>query len=373
MSQPPATKGPERPQKLAWGSCHLFALLRLLARNRFAVDRSRWYLVPRMVAESCLSTLFGIWQQFRLGDELRRAAIAEPPLFVLGHWRSGTTFLHDLLALDPRHTYPNTYECFMPLHFLLTEEYMTRRFPIAGHRQMDDVPSGWDKPQEDEFALAFLGQPSPYLSLAFPNNPPVDEDYLDLEGLPAVRRDAWKRTLYQFLARVARKRPGRLVLKSPPHTGRIRVLRELFPRAKFVHVVRNPYSVIPSTLRTMKVLFHGMGMQEPKYANLEERAFAMYRRMFIRLEEGRQLLAPGQFHELRYEALAHDPVGEVKAIYERLDLGDFEPARPRLEAYVASLGTYKTNRQDLPPALAAAIAQNCAPVLTRYGYGPEAE
>ena len=49
---------------------------------------------------------------------------------------------------------------------------------------MDHVKTGFDRPQEDEFALCMLGQPSPYTAIAFPNNPPRDHAYLDLEGVP---------------------------------------------------------------------------------------------------------------------------------------------------------------------------------------------
>src|SRR5262249_42416591 len=153
MSQA-ATHATPPPRSQMWSSCSLPALLRLLARNHYAADRSRRFLMLRAIVESGVSTAAGFWQQFRFGSEVRRTTLSEPPLFVLGHWRSGTTFLHDLLALDPRYTYPNTYECFMPLHFLLSEDFMTSREPSeVGHRGSDNVPAGWRRPQEDEFAL----------------------------------------------------------------------------------------------------------------------------------------------------------------------------------------------------------------------------
>jgi hypothetical protein len=323
--------------------------------------------------QSGISTAFGCWQQFRFGTEVRRTNLREPPLFVLGHWRSGTTFLHDLLAIDPRYTYPNTYECFMPLHFLLTEDLARRLSPAdSGHRGSDNVPAGWDRPQEDEFALALLGQPSPYLTLAFPNHPPAAPEYLDLDGLPAVKRAGWKRTLLQFLRAVTYQRPGRLVLKSPPHTARIRILLELFPDAQFVYIVRNPFSVVPSTLKTFGLLFDKMGLQEPNYRGLEEYVFDTYRHVFQRLEEGRRRVARERFYELQYENLARDPVGQVKAVYEHLNLGGFERMRPRLEQYVASLGTYHANPHPLPPALQAAITERCGAVLGQYGYRGDA-
>jgi hypothetical protein len=190
------------------------------------------------------------------GRRIARTPIQQPPLFILGHWRTGTTLLHELLILDPRHTFPTTYECLEPNHFLLTERLFTRwlTFLMPSRRPMDNMAAGWDRPQEDEFALCMMGQPSPYLTVAFPNQPPAFPEYLDLTGVPPRALASWKRAFYGFLQRLTFKDPRRLVLKSPPHTARIEVLLELFPEARFVHIVRDPVVVFPSTVNLWKSL-----------------------------------------------------------------------------------------------------------------------
>ena len=102
------------------------------------------------------------------------------------------------------------------------------------------MASGWDRPQEDEFALCNMGVPSPYLTISFPNRPPQCDEYLDLAGLSPRRRERWKRGLMWFLKCVTLRQPKRIVLKSPQHTCRVKTLLEMFPRARFVHIVRNP-------------------------------------------------------------------------------------------------------------------------------------
>ena len=59
--------------------------------------------------------------------------------------------------------------------------------------------------------------------------------------------EAWRRTLYRFLQRITFRNPKRLVLKSPPHTCRIRLILEMFPDARFVHIHREPYVIYQST------------------------------------------------------------------------------------------------------------------------------
>ncbi len=103
------------------------------------------------------------------------------------------------------------------------------------------------------------------------------------------------------------RNPKRLVLKSPPHTARIAVLRQMFPGALFLHIVRDPYVVYASTVNLWRTLFATHGLQKPSYAGLEEYVLDTYVRMHARLEEGKQLLEPRQFFELRYEDLVQNP------------------------------------------------------------------
>ena len=114
---------------------------------------------------------------------------------------------------------------------------------------------GWDRPQEDEFALCFLGAGSPYEMIAFPNRrPPSGQEFLDLASVSRRELRQWQRTLDTFLRMVTFRNPRRLVLKSPPHTARIKILQEMFPGALFLHIVRDPYVVFPSTVNLWKSL-----------------------------------------------------------------------------------------------------------------------
>jgi hypothetical protein len=233
---------------------------------------------------------------------------------------------------------------------------------------MDNMASGWDRPQEDEFALCMMGQPSPYLTIAFPNHPPQDQEALDLEKLPprAVRK--WKAALLGFMQRITYRRPGRLILKSPTHTCRIKTLLEMFPEARFVHIVRDPYVVFPSTVNLWQSLYRTHGIQIAKFAGLEEHVFQTFTRMYKKLDEGRRLVDPAHFYELRYEELVGDPLGEMRKLYEHLNLGGFEAIKPRLENYLARTGDYKTNQYIVTPEMREEIGRRWGDVIRRYGY-----
>jgi hypothetical protein len=346
--------------------------LRLLARNRFAVSPSRVPLAAWITVTSALNSFAGIFDRLMFSHTVRQFELAEPPLFVLGHWRSGTTLLHELLMLDSRHVCPNTYQCFDPGHFLWTEWFVPplTRWMLPPTRPMDDVRAGWDRPQEDEFALCNLGAPSPYLVWAFPNHGPVADEYLDLRSLPAPDREAWKRAWYDFVKRVALARRGRIVLKSPTHTARVRTILEVFPDARFVHIVRDPLVLFPSTVRLWRSLSEVQGLQAPNYNFdwLERNVLDTFVRMYERFEQDRERVPPGRLVDVRYEDLVADPVGQMREVYRRLDLGGFAELEPALLRHAMKTRDFRTNEYALPPEVADKVRGRWAPYFQRYGY-----
>ena len=126
--------------------------------------------------------------------------------------------------------------------------------------------------------------------------------------------------------------------------------------------------MIPSALKTFRVLRERLGLQTPTVVGLEEQVFADYQRMFRRLEEGRRLVLPERFVEVQYEKLVGDAVGGVQTVYKHLGLDGFDRMRPPLERYLASLGKYQRNEHALPAPLKESIAKHCGVVLDKYGY-----
>ncbi len=343
---------------------------RLLVRHRFRVGVRRIAMALILSVVTWWNFLLWLQQKLAFGRRIRETELVEDPVFVLGHWRSGTTLLHELLVADPRHTYPDTYACFAPNHFLFSRRLVTwwLRFLLPSKRPMDNMMVSWQTPQEDEWALCNMGLPSPYLTLAFPNDPPDCQEYLDFRGVPAASVGTWKAALHWFLKCLTVRSPRRIVLKSPPHTARVRVLLEMYPKARFVHIVRDPYFLFPSTMKTWKRLYRYHGLQYPSYGGLEEHVFRTLVRMYDAFEDDRKLLDPAQYCEVRYEDLVRDPVGQMRRVYEELDLGDFEGARAAVEAYAERTRDYQPNRHDLDPDLRAEIGCRWRSYFERYGY-----
>jgi omega-hydroxy-beta-dihydromenaquinone-9 sulfotransferase len=353
-----------------WDGICVRGWFRLLLKNRFVITPSRIAMALIITGLSFFNLFTWIVEKALFGRKIDRTPIDEAPIFVVGHWRSGTTMLHELLVLDPRHTFADTFACFCPNHFLVSAWFLKPLVSILlpAHRPMDNMATGWDYPQEDEWAICNMGLGSPYLTLAFPNHPPQDQEYLDFRGVPAKDRERWKQGLLWFLKCLTFRNAKRIVLKSPAHTSRVRVLLEMFPKAKFVHIVRDPCVLFPSTVNLWKRLYRDQGLQIPKYEGLDEHVFQTLTRMYETFERDRELIPSNQLCEVRYEELTADPIGQMRRVYDRLELGGFEAALPAIEAYFSEKKDYKKNRYEMTPELRAEITRRWASYVRKYGY-----
>jgi hypothetical protein len=159
------------------------------------------------------------------------------------------------------------------------------------------------------------------------------------------------------------------VVKSPPHTARVRTLLNMFPDAKFVHLVRNPYELFNSTVNLWKSLnevqrMHRLGDQ----AWVEEYVLRSHETMYAAYEQDRKLLSPQQIYELRYEDLVEAPGAKLQEIYEQLELGPFSRTEAAVTSYLGDVKNYRPNHHDLPEATSALVRQRWADYFQRYDY-----
>lgn len=345
---------------------------RLLANNRFRISPSRLPIVLGVSLFSPMNDLLAGLQALVHGGRIRQTQLAQPPIFILGHWRSGTTLLHELLVSDARFAYPSTYQCFAPSHFIVSEGLMLRfgRFLIPKKRPMDNMEAGWELPQEDEFALMNLGVPTPYLRIAFPQTQSADLEYLNLNGLNEQQLRQWRKQFLWFIHALTYHHGGKqLVLKSPPHTGRIAELASLFPKAKFIHLTRDPRKLFSSTMRLWQSLEQVQALQRSRSEEqMAEYVTDCLKRMYSQFDQDRQSIATGRLVDVRYEDLVANPVETMRQLYQHLNLGDFEQVEPLLQARLAKHDDYRPNQHHIDRELELDILQRWPEYAQRYGY-----
>ncbi len=319
----------------------------MLRRYGFRIAPSRLWLVLSVTwVTLCNSVLALICRGvFR---KQRQQTRANPDLLVLvGHARSGTTLLHELVVTDARWGFADTYQCFVPSHWLLSRSWVVpwMKYMVPANRPSDGMKLGMELPQEDEFALLNGGAPSPYEYIGFPQESNVPRLSVDLAKVDPGLRLLWQDTFADFLRDLAIRDSRPLVLKSPVHMGRIGMIRERFPRARFVHIRRNPYHVVGSMMGMTRSLYQSQALQELPTDFLEG-ILEFYHELFGILEKEQTLLEPGQFHELSYEDLVADPVGELERMYQALGLTGFDRDNPNLRRRVEEMRKFQAPKRQ---------------------------
>jgi omega-hydroxy-beta-dihydromenaquinone-9 sulfotransferase len=334
---------------------------RLLRENGFAVDAAYWHRAAFVTLVSLLNSHYRRTEERRYRDDIERVEISEPPLFILGHWRSGTTLLHYLLARDTdQFAFANTYQVVNPHTFLSTEEVNSRRFAglVPKTRPMDDMQLGFDTPQEDEFAPLLMTLHSLYLGITFPRREDYYARYLTFERVPKEEVKRWKAALMWFAKKLTLKYGRRLLFKSPPHTARIRLLLEIFPDARFVHIHRNPYHVFQSQRHYFDTATWYTYLQRPNLQQIDEGILRRYTTLYDAFFAQQEMVPAERYCEVRFEDLEANPMAEIARVYEVLGLPGFDLSAAKLQSYVESLAGYrKNNHAPLDEVARRAVAE----------------
>lgn len=347
----------------------LGSLMRVLAGNDFYVDTRYLGRLAYLIGIGVFNSILGLCERYFDSKEIDEIELNNPPLFVIGHWRSGTTHLHNLLSLDENFSSPNVYQCMFPNHFVFSQvgsPAMT--FLAPNKRPMDNVSFSSRVPHEDEFGLAALSLVSPYIRVIFPVTGHKWHTGLDLDKIPEQWRQAWKNALTLFLKKLQLSEGGRPLLKSPPHTARVKHLLGIFPNAQFVHIVRNPYKVYLSTRNLWDKSFAKARLQEQSEELVQNQILDWYIELFDLFEQDRKLIPAGSLHELKFEDLEKDPINELGKIYQTLNLQGFEHYSDKAVDYLKNLKTYQKNVYNLDDNTKALVATNWRKTFDQYGY-----
>jgi hypothetical protein len=344
-----------------WHSMEVKAWLMLLKDGGFRVSPSR---IPRAVFATCASiynSAARLLTDLEYGRTRREAKIADDPVFIIGHWRSGTTLLHELLTLDEKLYAPNTYQCFNPGHFLLTMKSDKGRLRASARtitRPQDNIEINDEKPQEDEFALMMFGAPSFYGYVAFPARIKSFAKRLFWNQLSTSEQRLWRQSMLRFLASISIRETRRLLLKNPCNTAKIPAILELLPRAKFIYISRNPFDIIPSQQKASAALCNAYSLQKEWSLDLE--VFCDLNRLlhhaYVR---DKHMIPQGNLYELRYEDLLLSPLDTIRSIYSRLNLGAFEPVEELLLQELTRITDHKLTTHQLSLAQQELIMRQC--------------
>ncbi len=275
-----------------------------------------------------------------------------PPLFILGHWRSGTTHLYNVLAKADDAAFVSPFATALPHDFLLLGRLLAPVFArkLPAHRYIDRVAVTADAPQEDEIALANMTPVSFYHALYFPSRfdeifwPTVFFDELD-EG----ERQEWERKLGRLYRKLRIARAGkRLIIKNPVYTARPARMRRLFPQGRFVHIHRDPFRVFVSMRNFYRQLLRQFALQPHDHLDIDEIILSTYERMMDRYITETRDWPEDRLVEIAFADFERDPMGQIAHIYDRLGLDGLARNRATFAAYLKAVAGYRKNTYRAP-------------------------
>ncbi len=375
----------KRPIKKRWSTDQLITGIefgdwfKMLADNGFKVSPEYFHRAAWITGWSLPATLFGKLEDARYGRQLAAMDVEPTPLFILGHWRSGTTHMHNMLGRDPNNTFSTVYQCVFPSSFLTTEKFLPQLTGglLTDTRTYDNVKFGWHEAAEDEIALAKLCGLSPYVAFMFPDNAAKYEKYVDFIEATQKERETWKQSFTYLLKKIMVATGGkRVVVKSCTHSARIRLLLEMFPNAKFIHIHRHPYKCFASTLHMRshtdwENFFH-LPDEDIEGARMRQTA-ALGKRVFERLIEDKHLIPEQNFYEIAYDDLVGNELDVMRDIYAQLEIPGWGPFESVLAEYLESIKGYKTNKLNISDEFKQMVYDEWRIVFDHYGYDREYE
>ena len=410
------------------GICFL-PWLEILQRHYLKIECKYYFRVGFITALAIFNSLLCFIETLLYSREIDSIELCDDPIFIIGHPRTGTTLVHNLLCSDEESFFFCTTFCAgFPSSFLWFEDIGKYIFStvIEKTRPMDSMPLHFDLPQEDECATNILsGGKSYYMPLWFMQQEPLFRRYLDFsdaDGGTKQDEDDWARSFLYLMKKITlRERksnrnktecsPRRLLIKSPVHTGRVPLLRKLFPKAKFLYIHRNPYEVLASAAHMADTAYWFCYLNTPTDEQVTEFIFWQFEALWtkynsaamIHADKCRQpLSSPGERYrrlmpdvlEISYFDITTRPQEVLQHMYQHIGAYSSSPCMPHVctkrhiifmagldwtsrqaahySDQVDQLKSYQRNRlSTLPDAIKGMVNKRWGAYFDAFGYSYE--
>ena len=368
-----------RTERVGPSQQHVFSMaplrvwLRLIIENG-GVSSKYWGKLARVLAISAMFAPLRVAERVRYSrSRMARVQIEQAPLYIQGFARSGTTHLLNLLAQDPSFGVVSTFQAMAAPVFLTGRGWLERIISdrVPERRPMDNMAVSLDLPQEDDVALANSSHHSPAHLLSFPQRSKALLEKYSTMRLTDTEMAQWKTVYVDILRRATFAANGkRLLLKSPANLGRTETLRRIFPDAKFVHIVRNPYVVYESMSHMYETMIPICQMEDAREDDVALAVRDSYVLMMKQYLLERELIPKGHLAEIRYEDLERDPMTEMERLYSELDLPGWKRAKERMDVYLKSLAGYRKNTYEIDLKTIEIVNREWGFAIEEWGYEP---
>jgi len=289
-------------------------------------------MLPVYYLQIILALPFALLQFLIFRNRINNTRITKDPIFILGHYRCGTTYLQKLMGSNKQFGFLTNYDVLFPnsnLIFGSRVEYafqlLINTFKIKNPFFHNTIVQLSEAGEEDDYLMNKGSAYSAYWGLIFPKR-----WRMWLNGshqqLSSKYVNGWKREYLNTIKYVTFKNRGKqLVLKSPPNTERIKLLLQMFPHAKFVYIYRNPVHLYYS-LKNMwtRAILKYYSVQQISDRELNDLIFGHFEYLTEHYERDKWLIPQGNLIELSYEELINNSFSTICKVYSQLNLPNFE-------------------------------------------------
>jgi len=331
------------------------------------------FLLTLMVAG--ILEIFNLWERIILRNRLKVNRMKEPPVFIIGFWRSGTTLLHNILCSDPKAGYTTTFQVVFP-HTTITQAWWLKKLTnllLPSDRPFDNVSMDMGFPQEDEYGLAAMQPFSFYNIFNFPKDfDQILEDELFTGNLNPKALSLWKSNFNLLVEKAMLNTGGsRYMSKNPCNLCRIELLISMYPDARFIFIYRNPYKVAESLYRFVLAIFPGTQLQKVPDDFTREKIVKMYAEIMNQYFTSRPSIPESQLFEIKMEDFVKDKIGYIEMIYQKFNFPDFETAKPFFDEYLLKNSGYSRDPYETPADTYELINRYASDIIERLGYEKE--
>ena len=342
-------------------------LLRMLAGGGIAPSRA--HVVAIAAAMAVLRAPFTVAEAAFAAAAVPRSGRYPAPIFIVGHWRSGTTHLSNLLSRSAAFGHLSPMAVGLPAEALglgrIAAPFIGQFFPR--HRLIDDIALTPDLPQEDELAMANLSTLSSQHGIYAPKRLHIEFDRA-LFGIGARPGEQvrWARRLERFVAKMTWAAGRPLLIRNPANSTRIATLLSIWPDARFIHIHRDPPAVYASSVRMWATLLRELALSPATTADARALVRDVYPRLIASLLDATDSLPSRQHVAVSHAALEREPSAILEEIHDALSLPGYERAAPAMADWVA-----RHRRVPRPFVLDdadLAFLRTARPVFARLGY-----
>jgi hypothetical protein len=316
--------------------------------------------------------LFNAWERVLWRKRIASHRMKEPPLFIIGFWRSGTTLLHNLLCQDSHAAYTTTMQTVFP-HITLTQGWWVKaaaNLLLPPKRPFDNVQMNMGFPQEEEFGLTNIQPFSLYNFFLFPADfDRIADEELFTENFPEEQLEAWKAHYRGMVSKALLNTGGtRYVSKNPCNMVRMKLLKEMYPGAKFIFIFRDPYKAVESLYRFVLSIFPGVQLQQVPPDFGREKIIRLYVRIMRYYLKTKSAIPASDLVEIRMEDFIQDTTFHLRDLYEKLRLDSYEESVPAFQKYLVHNSEVSREPYEIPDETYRLMNELAPDIIQALGY-----